>query len=280
MKTAPDNPQGNQLATGLGEEQILSAVEKSGYPLQTVTGEILGKHFRAQHEWCYVDRDEKRLRTLDIHARRDLFDWNGTKQPRVRPHLDLLVECKQSQLPYVFFVSDHNKNIFDHSEIIGLKAEASGVSSDDGPSAWNVAIPMALGLTQDVFKDTPPHCNSFSKCVRKGSELELSGTDAYSGLVLPLIKGVHHLRKTEQPTISSKRRYFDAHLVIALGVLDAPMIGVSTKDGASTLTLTPWVRIMRHEYAEEGNEWNRDRHLAVDVVHKEFLATYVQSHLL
>jgi hypothetical protein len=106
----------------------------------------------------------------------------------------------------------------------------------------------------------------------------LSGTEAYSGLVLPLIKGIHHLRIAEQPVETAW--YFDAHLVLALGVLDAPMIAVSIENGITVLTLIPWVRVLRHEYLEDAEQWERDHLWAVDVVHKDFLTTYLQAHVL
>jgi hypothetical protein len=71
----------NQLGAGLNEPQVLAAVEKSGYPLQTIVGDILRSDFDVQQEWCYVDRDSKELRAIDIHARRRLHDWESGPQP-------------------------------------------------------------------------------------------------------------------------------------------------------------------------------------------------------
>jgi hypothetical protein len=242
MNNAPQNPASNQLGPGLNEAQVLGAVEKSGYPLQTIVGGILDSSFDVQQEWCYVDRDSKELRAIDIHARRMLYDWRSGPQPRIRPQLDLLIECKQSQLPYVFFISGNSRVPFGHPEVVGLHDDTIEIATDDDLSTWTYGVISALDLDSDSFQKEPPYSNSFSKCVRKGTEIELSGTEAYSGLVLPLIKGLHHLRTAEQPVQTAV--YFDAHLALALGVLDAPMIAVSVENETTALRLIPWVRVL------------------------------------
>lgn len=110
MKSAKNNPQSNKLLPGLTESTLLEAVEKSGYPLQTIVANFLrayfkkGEIFHLQEEWSYRDKDENELRTIDILAEKWL--WNIEQgQPKVSPVLNLLIECKKSDLPYVFFLS-------------------------------------------------------------------------------------------------------------------------------------------------------------------------------
>src|SRR5665647_858773 len=118
MNQATDNPAANQLGPGLTDDQVRIAVERSGYPLQTIVGNLLrskpyfkGEEFRVQDEWCFVDRDTQELRTIDLFAELRLHDWDP--QPRVRPQLNLLIECKQSLLPYVFFQTNAAPRLFD-----------------------------------------------------------------------------------------------------------------------------------------------------------------------
>ena len=241
MNSAQQNPAANQLGAGVTEDQVRGAVERSGYPLQTIVAEILKSKFHVQQEWCYVDRDSKELRAIDLHARRMLHDWGTGPQPRVRPHLDLLVECKQSQLPYVFFLSDGKPASLDSPEIVGLRHLNIEIATDDDLSTHSWSLISALDLNMDDFQKMPPYSSTFSKCVRKGAEIELSGTEAYTGLVLPLIKALHHFRVAKHPVQTAW--YFDAHMVITLAVLDAPMVAVSFENQTTTLTLTPWVRV-------------------------------------
>src|SRR5262245_40736466 len=98
MKNHPNNPATNVLGRGIDEAAILSAVQKSGYPLQgEVASFIRARQFVVQDEWCYRDSDSGELRALDLVAKRSLVPV-GRKQPRVAPQLTLFVECKRSDL--------------------------------------------------------------------------------------------------------------------------------------------------------------------------------------
>ena len=71
--------------------------------------------------------------------------------------------------------------------------------------------------------------------------------------------------------------FFDLYLTLAVGVIDAPMIGVRTKQGSNELVFLPWVRTVRHEYSEEDKSWEKGRGFAVDIVHKDFLGEYIEK---
>jgi len=87
------------------EADVLDAVGKSGYPLQNVVSDYLQTAtFRTVEEWSYLDKESGQLRTIDVKAEKPLFEY-GKGDIRVRPSLVLLIECKQSQMPYVFFLS-------------------------------------------------------------------------------------------------------------------------------------------------------------------------------
>jgi hypothetical protein len=277
MDRAINNPPSNKIGLGLNAEQIASAVDRSGYPLQTIVGKALRRDFGVRDEWSYIDRDTKELRSIDIRADMELHEWDP--QPRVRPQLTVLIECKQSQLPYVFFRAEPPPGLLDHPKIYGLHRPAIQITSDDDPSTWTCSVIHALDLHEHAFQTDPVYSNTFSKCVRKGAELELSGTDAYSGLVLPLIKALAHLSKAEAPP--STAWYFDAHLSVGLGVLDSPMIVAQPTDAGTKLELVPWVRVLRHEYAiVETERFERDRIWAIDIVHRDYLDVYVSDHLV
>jgi len=121
------NPDTNRIGAGISEDQIVSAVQKSGYPLQVSVSEMLrakassqGSRFLVQEEWSYADDDTKGLRSIDLRA--DLILHSYDPQPRVRPQLNLLIECKQSQLPYVFFQAQGSWRLCSTSMILFLAA--------------------------------------------------------------------------------------------------------------------------------------------------------------
>lgn len=283
MEQAPNNPTANRLGAGLTEDQLKDAVAKSGYPLQTVVGDLLRSkvvaedaNFQVQEEWSYVDKDSEQLRTIDLLADLVLYDWK--RQPRVRPHLNLLIECKQSALPFIFFEGIRTPWLRDFPTIAGLHKDKIVITSDDDPSSWTYSVPHALDLAEDPFQAALRTCHTLSKCVRKGADVELSGSDAYNGLVLPLAKALQHFVRSERPVETAW--YFDCHATLAVAIVDAPMISVGTSEAGPTLTAVPWVRVVRHEYDEEAERFDRNQLRIVEVVHKEYFDTYLDEYVL
>lgn len=283
MNQTEGNPPSNQLGAGLNEQQVKDAIKASGYPLQLWVGDVFrthtpveGEKFQVQHEWSFVDRDTKELRNIDLRCDLRLHKWDP--QPRVRPSLNLLIECKQSDLPYMFFQSSDKPWLSRFPQISGLHSDKVIITSDDDPSSWTYSITHALDLDRDPFIQTSPYCNTFSKCVRKGPKLELSGTDAYSNLVLPLVKALEHFTISVSPPETAW--YFDCYATIGLGVLDAPMVAVTVDSEGSHLIALPWIRLMRHEYHSTAERFERERFCVLDIVHKDYLNSYLDDRLI
>lgn len=278
MESVENNPVRNVLGPGLTDQLIKTAIEGSGYPLQLVIANELNEKFFLQEEWAFPDSDTQALRTIDILATRALYEIQDP-QLRARPSLSLVIECKQSDLPYVFFLSGTRPWLNDFPLIGGLKSKHITITSDDDPSTWNFDPISTFDLNNHSFLATePPICMTLSKCVRKGSDLVLSGSDAYQGLVFPLTKAALHLRDREAPPKTAY--YFDCNLIIPLAVVDAPMIGVCLdKDGAKN-KLLPWVRVARHQPLNGEHSSERGTVFGVDVVHKDFLSTYIDQHVM
>ena len=278
LSATPNNPPSNKLGAGLTEADVFAAVSKSGYPLQTIVANSLRPQFHVQEEWGYIDKDTQEPRTIDILAEKQLYDFIQ-EQPRVRPTLDLLVECKQSALPYVFFLSPSKPWVPHFPLLAGLFKHALTITTDDDASSWEFSVLHALGLAFHPFiTKEPEYCMSFTKCVRKGSDVELSGSEAFHGLVLPILKAMYHFQTAESPPKTAL--YFDCHLCIGIGVLDASMIGVHVSEQSHDLTLLPWVRVVRHETDEIPDWHHRTRLFAIDIVHRDFLQDYIDKHLL
>lgn len=277
MKATPNNTPTNKLGSGLTEADVLAAISKSGYPLQTIVANFLRPQFQVQEEWSYIDRDTQERRTIDLLAGKWLFDFSRG-QPRVRPTLDLLIECKQSTLPYVFFLSSDKPWVYHFPLLAGLFKHELAITTDDDASTWALPILHVLGLDSHPFIKEPEYCMSFTKCVRKGSDLELSGSEPFQGLILPILKAMYHFQIVESPPKTAL--YFDCHLITGVGILDAPMIGVRISEQSNDLTLLPWVRVVRHETDELLDISHRTKLFAIDIVHKDFLKDYLDKHLL
>jgi hypothetical protein len=274
-----ENPNSNKLPKGISEEALLDAVLSSGYPLQTEIAEMLRVDFWVEEEWVYLDSDSKDLRNIDIAARKHLFHIeDGEDHPRVRPQIDLLIECKQTDLPYIFFLSNTRPGLLDFPIIAGLNESEISISTDDDLSTWTYPVIHALNLHNHPFVEAQKISYTFSKAVRKGKSIQLTGSDAYSSLILPLLKSVRHFIDVEMPP--STAHYFDLHALFAVAVVDGPILAVDKGSATEELVFEPWIRVLRHEYQEDQIKWRRSAIRVVDVVHKGALGNYLSMHLM
>lgn len=159
MHKSNGNPDANDLPPELTEADLARAIGESGYPLQLRVAAILATRFRVTEEWSYIDRVTGGLRALDLSATLEL----GGECPV--PSLRLLVECKASRLPYVFFPVVANPSLAQFPQIHGVPGKVVNLSA--GFSARRYPVPYVLGLSGERFvSNGPPLCATFSKIVR------------------------------------------------------------------------------------------------------------------
>lgn len=277
MEHTSNNPATNILGAGVTESDLANAIQRSGYPLQTVIANFLRDNFVVQDEWVYIDKDTKELRTIDILAGKRLFEFYDN--PRVRPSINLLIECKQSDLPFVFLLSPTKPLLNYFPVIAGLAQEDIIVTTENSTSTYAIPPLSLLGLDDHKFIQEAPYFSyTFSKGVRKGKDLELSGSESYNSLILPIIKSLLHFQVAAQPPETAV--YFDAHLALGVGVLNAPMVGVKVFEKGNEQILLPWVRIIRREYFEDLERWKRSKLFVIDIIHKDFFQEYVEKHVM
>ena len=279
MKQTKDNPATNILGSGITGSDVDNAIQKSGYPLQTIIADMIRKEFRTQEEWSFIDSKSQEIRSIDIHAEKPLYEFNGQKQPRARPILSLNIECKQSELPYVFFLSSQTIQTENYPLFAGLFRKNIIIKTDDDSSIWDWPIINCVGLEQHKFLiQSAPSCMTFSKCVRKGKDVELSGTDAYQNLVMPLVKSLQHFDNLTKPPKTAF--YCDCHIAFGIGLIQGPMVGVKVYGTKHKTELIPWVRVSRHESYENKDWTKRQRIYSIDIVHKDYFRIYLYNNLL
>jgi hypothetical protein len=286
MRQADGNPTGNRLGAGITEDALRTAITRSGYPMQAAVIAAFkeavaarwadershGQWASVQEEWTYVDSDTDDVRAIDALAEVHLWQAYSELQPRIRPMLSLLIECKQSELPHVFFTRpDHHLPQFPSTT--GFPYGEVTLSTNDDRSTYTFEVTDLWGLTEHKFIIEPPVAVSLSKARRKsGTDLEVTGDDTYRSLTLPLLKATAHL---DRATGFSNTHFTDGRLVIPLAVIRGPMVAVQG-DGQGDLEAVPWVRVQRYEPEPEPRRWRSHKLLAYDVVHEEFLPTYLQ----
>lgn len=297
MNEHNDNPDSNNLSAGITEHELDGAIKKSGYPLQSIIASWLrfdfppdySRHWYVEEEWSYLDSDTHEIRTMDIHASASLSnlnnpgsdlqtpDGNPIGNYLVLPYLELLIECKQSELPYVFFLTT-KRSVRDFPMISGLHSDSILLEafSEEGET---ISILEALGLQNHSFLSDCNHASTFTRCERKGggSGLRLSGDEPYNQIVLPLVKSATYLSGRNKP--ANEAEDFSCSIVICLGILNAPMVGVRVTEHSHALTMLPWVRVVRH-HQEKSSTQPKKKMIAIDILHKDFFHTYMNSHLL
>lgn len=268
----------NALPPGVTLGQVQAAVDRSGYPLQSRVAHSLSSNFSLQPEWGFVDRTTGDMRAIDLLASRPLSPERP--QPRVRPSLVLLIECKRSDMPHVFFETEAPKWGGSFPHVAGLKGEEVSIKTDDTRSTFIYPHLMAIGLDQHEFIRSPlGSCSTVSKVARKGKDLELTGIDAYQGLVLPIRGAVEHFRASARP--KPTYAYFQGFLVVGIAVIHGPMLSARMDEhGATQLEPVEWQRLWRHEPLSDVGHAYEGESTAIDVVHRAYLDTYINEHLL
>ncbi|MET9426967.1 hypothetical protein [Streptomyces sp. NPDC003036] len=282
-----DTPEYAQLKAGVTGSDLLEAVRRSGYPLQAAVATKLQQALsenemrgEMQEEWAYLDRESGQVRALDVFADIPL-SHSTDKSDRAHCRLNVLIECKQGELPYVFFLrKDAPQNSVSFPEIIGTASPDmqifATVEHEEMPPDFSYLLSVhdALACHEfEIFDNPPFHAISLTKAARRGSKLELTGEDAYRSITLPLLKSADHLTSIAPTGDRDPIRF-----LTPLDVIDAPMIGTLQHEGKNIFLAIPWVRMSYLEPFNERQSWNRtsSRVRYFDVVHSSRLSKYLE----
>jgi hypothetical protein len=248
VNTKPGNPSRNRIPIGIKEQTLIDSIEKSGYPLQgVVANKLLTRAFHVTEEWGYADRDTRDARSLDVAAYHGL---GSERAAAVNPCLFLLIECKRSTHPYVFFRTATHPDISWFPHIADLPHGGVVLCKKNTPPnhriAQIVSASKALGLNNLPFVQPGTDISAaFSQAKPYSNRVELSGSEAFNALVLPLAKALHHACEVYRQMGPSSTIF--PRLILSTAVLDAPTMLVESPERASEPILTPWVRIIRQE---------------------------------
>jgi len=117
----------------------------------------------------------------------------------------------------------------------------------------------------------------------KGNRIELSGTEAYSGIMMPMMSAMEHFEKSSMSQDTRPPR--PVFIVLAVAVVDAPMIAYDINRKEDKLEFVSCHRVIRNEpdEKEDGFSAGASSHMgsqsAVDIVHKDFLGTYMTEYV-
>jgi hypothetical protein len=140
---------------------------------------------------------------------------------------------------------------------------------------------QSLGLSQLPFiLDGPDTCAAFSRAEANGNKVELSGTDLFNRVVIPLANASDHAMRTFGYTGGRDTTIVYPQLILCMAVLDAPMVLVESPEQWSNPILTPWVRVIRQEPNLEQFAERPIKHYGVDLIHIDFFDTFIETHVL
>jgi hypothetical protein len=275
MRCSDSNPPTNLVPEWVDETTLIGAIDRSGYPLQGVVAEkLIAARFDVTEEWGFLDKDTDEHRSLDLLA----FTRLAEDKDPVVPRLALLIECKRSIHPYVFFkrVSDPYTARFPviTAAVADIEEERQGVGSRSYPSA---PAQMILNLDSLPFITEPPRCASFSQAVLNGAKVNLSGEEPYKNIILPLVKSLQFRVQLDRPFIRSDRPV--PTLVLCICVLDAPMLLVEAPSKAGDPVMTPWIRVLRLE-AKQGEKQTSHEFFGIDFIHIDALDWLITENLM
>ena len=270
MDQSDTNPPENDLGPSIDQENLIRAIRESGYPLQVAVAEKLQGAFGVTEEWGYVDRDTGKHRTLDV------FAFKILPGGAVQPYFVLLVECKRSVHPYIFFQNAILRHLPDYPTVVGLNYQSTLLQADN--RSQEVTPAAILGLAELPFiQSGPALCSAFARAIANGKKFELSGSEPFNSLVLPLVKAVDHAKRLYQHSPANSP--LQPTLILCASVVDAPLVLATGPQESLDFQLTPWVRVPRQEDHESGSGYKRVQY-GIDVIHIAFLDTYISKHLV
>lgn len=262
-----------ELPPGLSEERLTEAVVNSGYPLQTVAALELDEWFTVLEEWGFLDR------TTGEHRSLDLFAWcRLDSKEQIHPQLVLLIECKRSDLPFVFFASALQRVPQGFPALSGFGGERFQVVAQSSTREVKGAEFFSVSDLPFVGKG-PTQASSFTKVTTSGKRVDLTGDYPYKQVLLPLASAQDHFVQIRKGSGSTRDFVFPG-IVLCLAIMDAPMIVARGTPDDPLLENEEWVRIVRQEAARGDRGWDAPRYYVVDAVHRRFLHSYVEDHLL
>lgn len=275
MRQHRDNPARNIIPAGMKEAALVCGIERSGYPLQGLAAATLKRFIGVTEEWSYVDDETEKSRSLDLYGYQK-FAHEGL----VATGLALLVECKRSPHPLVFFQQVLGREAPQFPAVAGLWSQELPIWEAKSERQCTVNVSRALQLeTLPFIASGPPPCRSFARAEPKGSDdVILTGRDPYAEIIIPLVKGLRHeLARTSHPLPGET---IWPTLALCIGVVDSPMVLVERPEKVGDPVLTPWVRVLRHEAAKNKRGPSIDRYYGIDVVHIDFLERFMEEYAM
>ncbi len=249
------------------EDSILDDLQKTGYPTEILTASIMEQHdWGILHNPSYWDTEENQSREFDIQAYRYWPNAGGS----VTVGAYLIVECKKSEAPWVFFTTAE----MHHQARLGrfIKWHSSALvafTSFETPDA--VISDDELREFHHYF-GPPRLARTFHEALKKQENAEHSPR-VYAA-VMSTVKAT--LFRRGQPPPEGHLSIFYPVIVFS-GNLDQASVSPD-----KSIELTPNSHIIlafnyiQHEPTNQGPAWAGQHRFEIDVVHESYLPEFLK----
>ena len=188
--------------SGPTEEQILSALQNSGYLFEhEIATKLEQLEFHVETSWAFLDADSEKSRELDIRAIRQLACDETNK---IQLFVELLVECKASESPFVFLERTKNTRESLHPEpkeyLFPRPRYTKRLSAN---SFQEVPAFTRLGLRDShYYYSKSQKATQFAKIVRDKATWQANHDGVYDSILLPMAKA---LQRRQSETLAYVR---------------------------------------------------------------------------
>jgi hypothetical protein len=277
----------------VSKEEILQLLKESGYPLEQEVASCLEKiEWSPTLNYAFTDVETDNSREIDVLAERAFWElrhikaqnqkkeqqskkkWETIEQ-KIRVNVELLIECKKTKSPIVFFCRPKQSMDFfpTHADNI---IQYSGVRPEVTVKPWNelsthcysIGQFLNFGQISHYFK-CKDKATQFCKIHREGKNFRADHGEVYQSFVVPLIKAVECQKMLHPYTAKT---YADMFLYYPILVEEGEIFKVNPE--CDTLTETNHVELSRYYYSNKIAGRYR-----IDVVRKDYLCNFIEKTL-
>jgi len=209
-------------------EEITSALKASGYLMeQEVATTLETEGFDVITNHAFADPEEGTSREIDVLAHRTTYQ---NREHRMAINVDLICECKNNQLPFVFICRE--KNFHDCRRIPHeiLFPNATYYLPKESDNAM-VPIPAFFYLRLDKYHyyyQDQLKAVQFCRILRKGKGWEANHAGIYNSIFYSIVKALEARKREVTPEFSSVDEWHQVWFFFPIVVLDGEIYSINS----------------------------------------------------
>jgi len=262
------------MAMKIPEDEILKAIEKSGYLMeQEIATTLEEMNFNVKTNASFEDEEEGKSREIDILAPQELF---RDEEKKLTIYTVLICECKNNQNPFVFIKRKKNKYDLNPAPIeylFPVEKYWKHTSKDGYNFVSDIPPFQFLELKKShYYYKTEDKAVQFCKIIRKGKNWEAMHDNIYDGIFYPLIKALNSQIKYVK---KFKREWKHIYLFFPMVVLNSEIYAIQSYDSVKKPVLVDSVSFVREIKSKTING-----QYLVDFITKEKLKNHINNKIL